>query len=178
MRLFAALAVCLALAACERPQERYDAAQDIHAFLVAAKTGDSATFDRHLDREALKTQLRGEVDELLASQPGIPAAARGPLLDQLVDGFGPEMFQVAIQGAGPLANRTPSAAELAAVLRPISETRVCLPSAPGAEGCAATFENQAGTWRLVAVDAGGIKIGAGLPAAGEFLDRFPQAGER
>ena len=175
MRLLAAaVALSLALAACERPQERYDAAQDIHAFLAAAKAGDEATFDRHVDREALKTQLRGEVDELLAQQPGIPAAARGRVLDQLVDGFGPEMFQVAIQGAGPLANRTPSAAELAAVLRAISETRVCLPSAPGAEGCAATFENQGGTWRLVAVDTGALRVGAGLPAVGEFLDRFPQ----
>jgi predicted RNA-binding Zn ribbon-like protein len=167
-------AVLLLLSACERPQERYDAAQDIHAFLAAARAGDRATFDRHIDREALKVQLRGQVDKLLAAQPGLPAGAGDRLLDQLVDNFGPEMFQVATQGAGPLADRTPSAAEIAAILRPLTATRVCLPPKPGADGCAATFEDQGEVWRLVAVDAAGIRIGSGLPSASEFLERFPQ----
>ena len=168
--LLAAVAI-LTLAGCERPQERLDAARDIHAFLAAARSGDRATFDRHIDREALKTQLRGEVDQLLGGQK-VPAGMRDQLLDQLVESIGPEMFQMAT-GSGPLANRTPSAAEIAAVLRPLTATRVCLPSQPSVEDCAATFEEQGEVWRLVAVDASGIRVGGGLPAASEFLERFP-----
>ena len=178
MRWLVAAALVLLAAACERPQERLDAAQDIHAFLVAAREGDKATFDRHIDREALKAQLRPQLEKLLADQPGVPAPMRGRLLDQLVDGFGPETFQVATQGAGPLAGRTPSAAEIAAVLKPLSATRVCLPPSPGAERCAATFDDQGGTWRLTAVDASGVQLGAGLPPGAVFQDKFPGAEER
>jgi hypothetical protein len=171
MRL-ALLAGLLTLAACEAPQQRLDAAQDVHAFLAAARTGDAATFDKHLDRGALKVQLRGELAKVLGDQPGIPAAAQGPMLDQMVDNFGPEAFQVATQGMGPLADRTPSAPEIAAVLKPIGEDRVCLPPSPGADTCAATFQRQGEVWRLVAIDAGGIRVG---PAAiGDMLENFPR----
>jgi len=169
-----AAALVLLVGACERPQERLDAAEDIRAFLVAAREGDRATFDRHVDRQALKAQLSGQAEEILGGQ--VPPALRARVLDQLVDGLGPETFQLATQGA--LGGRTPTAAEIAAVARPLSATRVCLPSQPGAEGCAVTFENQGGTWRLVAVDASGIQAGPGLPAGTEFLERFPGAPER
>ena len=170
MRVLLASALLL-LAACEAPQQRLDAAEDVHAFLAAARSGDRATFDRHVDREALKTNLRADLDKVLAGQPGIPTSARGAMLDQLVDSFGPETFQVATQGVGPLANRTPSAPELAAVLKPLSDTQVCMPTTPGGDTCAATFERQGDVWRLVDVDTGGIKVG---PAAiGDMLEQFP-----
>ena len=173
----AALLALLLVAGCERPQERLDAARDVHAFLKAAREGDRTTFDRHVDRPALKANLRGEIDEVLAGQP-IPARMRDQLLDQLVDNLGPEMFQVATQGVGPLAGRTPSAAEIAAVLKPLGSTQVCLPPQPGADQCAATFEKRGDTWRLVAVDSSSLRVGPGLPAGTEFLDRFPSAPER
>ena len=171
MRHAFAAGLLLALAACEAPQQRLDAAEDVRAFLQAARTGDRATFDRHVDRQALKMQLSAEVGRLLAEQ-NVPPAARAPLLDQLVDSFGPEMFQMATQGAGPLAGRTPSAPEIAAVLRPLSEQRVCLPAQPGAQDCAATFENQGGTWRLVAVDVSGVRLGPAAPP--RFEEEFPR----
>ena len=177
LKPFAALSLIILLAACEAPQQRLSAAEDVRSFLVAAREGDEATFDRHVDRPALKANLRGEIDEVLAGQP-IPARMRDQLLDQLVDGLGPEMFQAATQGAGPLAGRTPSAAEIAAVLKPLGPTRVCLPPQPGADQCAATFEKKGETWKLVAVDAGSLRVGPGLPAGTEFLERFPSAAER
>ena len=164
-----ALLLLLVLAACEAPQQRFDAAEDVRAFLQAARTGDRATFDRHVDREALKAQLSAVVGRLLAEQ-NVPPAARAPLLDRLVDSFGPEMFQMATQGAGPLAGRAPSAPEIAAVLRPLGEQRVCLPTQPAAADCAATFENQGGTWRLVAVDVSGVRLGPARPP--QFEEEF------
>jgi hypothetical protein len=170
------LCAVLGLAACEAPQQRLDAAEDVRSFLLAAREGDRAGFDRHLDREALKAQLSGEAERIFAGQTRIPAGAREAMLERMVDGFGPEMFQLATQGAGPLAERTPTAPELAAVLRPVGDDRVCLPTQPGAQNCAATFENQDGTWRLVAIDVSAVRVGAA--ALPRFQDRFPAEAER
>jgi hypothetical protein len=82
------------------------------------------------------------------------------------------MFQVATQGAGPLAGRTPSAPEIAAVLRPLGDDRVCMASRPGGTDCAATFENQSGTWRLVAIDVSGLRLGPAAPP--RFEEQFPR----
>lgn len=171
MRALSLIAV-LVLAACEAPQQRLDAAEDIHAFLAAAKAGDRAGFDRHVDREALKVQLGGEMNRIIEeNSPGLPVAARGPLLDQLVESLGPEAFQMAVRGT-PLADRTPGAPELAAVLKPLGDDRVCLPREVGSDACSATFQRQGDVWKLVAVDASGIRMG---PAAiGDMLEQFPR----
>jgi len=165
--------LALLIAGCEAPQQRLDAGKDVHAFLVAAREGDRATFDRHVDRAALKAQLRAELDGGLAAGAGLPSSVTGVVLDSLVDGFGPESFQLATQGVGALANRTPTAPEIAAVLRPLEGGRVCLPRSPGGADCAATFADQDGTWRLVAVDVSGLRVGA----PPQLSERFPSKTE-
>ena len=168
MRRLPALVLALVLPACEAPQQRLDAAEDVRVFLVAAEAGDRATFDRHVDRVALKAALRADLDAEIAKRPELTAADRGRLLDQIVDGLGPEAFR------GPPGSRgeqTRSVAEIAAALRPVSDTRVCLPSQPGAQDCAATFDNQDGTWRLVAVEAGSLRVTSADPGLKERFRR-------
>ena len=46
---------------------RFEAANDIHVFLVSIRDGDRATFDEHVDKPALKRQI---ADLLAAEEQG------------------------------------------------------------------------------------------------------------
>jgi hypothetical protein len=74
-RLATLLAAVLLLAGCATVQ-RYDAARDVHALLVAIRDNDRATFDRHVDRRALKRQIEARlIDEAQGS--GAPGLLQG-----------------------------------------------------------------------------------------------------
>jgi len=143
------------LAACSGATTKYEAAEDVRAFVVAVRENDRAAFERHVDRQALRTQvlaqLRGQAGPL-ADMLG------GDLADQAADQLiRPETFRHALERSGAPA-RTPSAAEIATQLRVVEEGRVCLPRAPNGP-CAITFAEQGDTWRLVALDVGDIRVG-------------------
>ena len=52
-RLATPILLAAALAACATVP-KFEAAGDIHAFLVAIRDGDRESFDAHVDRQALK----------------------------------------------------------------------------------------------------------------------------
>ena len=149
------LAAALLLAACGA-DVKYDAAQDVHAFVTAAREGDRATFEKHVDRPALRAALAAELNEVLQVQGAGPlAGVLGPraaeaAADRLIT---PETFTFAAEQGG--LNRTPSAAEIATQLKTTDQGRVCL-QANGA--CALTFASQDGVWKLVAIDTAGLQV--------------------
>jgi hypothetical protein len=154
----------LALAACGAAV-KYAVAKDVHAFIEAARTGDRATFDKHVDRPALRASIVGELNEKLQGQgAGALAGVLGPrAVDEAADRLiSPEAFSFAAQQGG--LERTPTAAELATQLRSAGEGRVCL-QANGV--CALTFADRSGVWKLVAVDTAGLQVtgagGGGIP---------------
>ena len=62
MRPFLALiAVALTLGACATAP-KLGAANDVHAFLISIRDDDSATFNAHVDHEALKAQMGAVID--------------------------------------------------------------------------------------------------------------------
>lgn len=155
-RALAAALALLAVAGCQRVSTQLDAAEDIRAFLLAVEAKDRAAFDAHVDRTALKADLRRQ----LAAQGGAAALlAESNAGDRILDGLiAPEAFNLAVERAVPALNRTPSAPEIAAVLKTLDAHRVCLPSG-GLDGpCAVTFVKQGETWRLVSVATGGLAV--------------------
>lgn len=156
MRRALAVVALLALAGCERVTTQLDAAEDIRVFLLAVEQRDRAAFDAHVDRAALKADLRRQI----AAQGGAGAllAQSGPgerILDGLIS---PESFSLAVERAAPALNRTPTAPEIAAVLKTLDANRVCLPNG-GLDGpCAVTFAKQGETWKLVSVAAVGMAV--------------------
>lgn len=138
---------------------KYDAAQDVHAFLVAVRTSDDATFERHVDRPALRAVVAADLQEALEGQgAGALGAALGrgaveSAADRLIT---PETFSFAAQQGG--ITRTPSAAEIASQLKVLDPGRVCLQS-QGA--CALTFASRDGVWKLVAIDTAGLQVSSG-----------------
>jgi hypothetical protein len=143
--------ILVGAAACQSAATQYDAAEDVRAFITAAREGDRATFERHLDRPAIRIQLLAAVRE----QAGPLGAVLGEgLVDQLLS---PEGLRLALEQAGA-PQRTPTAAEIATQLRTLDNGQVCLPRSKDGP-CAVTFARSGEVWKLVAIDTSDLKVG-------------------
>jgi hypothetical protein len=145
------------LAACTA-SARLSAADDIHAFLVSIRDDDKTAFDAHVDRPALKAQLRDKLAADAAKRDaglGVLAAALGPpLVDLAVDKLvQPEVFREAADALGYAPDKPlPSAFAIAEALRSIDDTHVCVARKKDAP-CIFIFTDEDGTWRLTAFQA-------------------------
>lgn len=155
IRKLASLALlAVTLAACATTS-RYDAAGDVHALLVSIRDNDRASFDRYVDRRALKNSLesrmmrevgRRDMDDgarALAAlvAPGLAGAA----VDGLVR---PETFRAAASYYGytpdqPIPNRL----AIGGALKYRSDGSVCATKKKDGP-CLLVFTNSDGTWRL------------------------------
>jgi hypothetical protein len=160
-RRWTSLALAAALAGCVSA-ERYDAASDIRTFLIAVRDGDKATFDAHVDRPALKTNLKARLLAQAGERSGAAsggtfgALLAGPMVDVAVDALvRPEVFRAAasMAGYGP-DTKIPGALVLGHGLQAMDEERVC---AEVHKRCAFIFKNEAGVWRLIDY-AGGLDM--------------------
>lgn len=148
------LGLCLlVLTACVTAQ-KIDAAGDIRAFLVAVRDGDKATFDTHVDKPALKSNLKARLLAATASGHGVQSGATlgallaGPLVDVAVDALArPEVFRAAAELAGYGADtRIPGPLVLGQDLQAMGDDRVC---ALIRHRCAFVFKREDGVWRLI-----------------------------
>lgn len=139
----------LTLAACGDADVRREAARDVHGFLAAAQAGDRKAFRAHIDRPALRADLRRQ---LQAQQPG--ATFDDGAIDRMVE---PDAFSIqGITGLG--LSSVPDAGRMALMLRVEPDGRVCLIQPAVPPPCALTFEKQGDRWKLVAIHARDIKI--------------------
>ena len=150
------------LAACGLPQ-RYHAAQDVHAFFQAVQDDDQAAFEAHVDRPALRRELKAQVDQA-ASGAGLGAdvlervlgAGRGEaLVDRMIS---PRSFRIAWRRSGVAAGRTPSAPEIAVMLRMPAPDEACLHDLKS-DRCVLTFRREGGTFKLTGISAQAVRIG-------------------
>jgi hypothetical protein len=138
---------------------RLQAAGDIHAFLVAVRDGDRDRFEAHIDRSALKSQLRARFIAETARSHGdqswqaAGAALVAPLVDIGVDTYvRPDVFRAEAIRLGYTPDKPiPNQLQIAAALRPLDADRVCVVTRKGGP-CTFVFRNEAGTWRLVAYE--------------------------
>lgn len=166
MRLFLMLAAALAMAGCSTiPQ--YQAANDIHAFLVSIRDGDRQTFEQHVDRPALKAQLRARVlAEAGQAHGGVSLASfgallSGPLVDMGVDTLvRPEVFLAVAEQVGYAPDKPlPGTIAIGQFVRPLDGDRACIFTKHGGP-CVLVFKDEAGTWKLIAFE-GKINLGKG-----------------
>ncbi|HEX8232351.1 MAG TPA: DUF2939 domain-containing protein [Caulobacteraceae bacterium] len=152
-----AFALCLFVLSACATVERVDAAADVHAFLIAVRDGDRAAFDRHVDRPALKAQLRSRVIEEGARHGGPQSFAAGaavlagPLVDAGVDALvQPQVFRAAarLAGYGP-ETAIPNPLIISRELRNLPGGRACVVID---RQCSFVFKNEDGVWRLIAFE--------------------------
>jgi hypothetical protein len=146
-----AFTLALAVAACATV-ERYDAAGDIHALLVAIRDNDKQAFDAHIDRPALKTQLKtrltAEMTRRGGALGGLLAEGLGGMADPLIDAaVQPQMFLAAAEAKGYRPSKPlPGRISITESLRRLDEDRVCVIDK---KDCLFVFRNEGGTWRLI-----------------------------
>jgi hypothetical protein len=155
--LFALLA--LAASACADAQ-RFDAAGDIHALLVSIRDNDKATFDAHVDRGALKEELRSRLmSEAMRRSGGDPTVAylgdlfARPLADAAADALiQPTVFRAVAEYLGYSPDRPlPGQLAIAQSLRRIDDDTVCVPRKKDGP-CVLSFRNENHVWRLNAFE--------------------------
>ncbi len=154
-RLAASTLVAFVLAACATVP-KFEAAGDIHAFLVAIRDSDQETFDAHVDRQALKAQLKSRLiaeqaqDHGNASWQALGAVLAGPLVDVGVDALvQPQTFRaVAIRVGYSPDQPIPNRLQIDAFLRAIGDGSVCVVTRRDGP-CTLVFHDEDGVWRLV-----------------------------
>ena len=149
-------AAALLLSSCAETT-KFDAAGDIHAFLISIRDGDRAAFNAHVDRAALKTQICSRLMAEAAKQQsrGGDLAALGvllgrPLVDVLADQLiQPDVFRAVAEYLGYSAQTPiPGRLVIAGALRGLGADEVCAARGDG-EPCVLVFRNEDGVWRLV-----------------------------
>jgi hypothetical protein len=148
--LFAGL-LALTLAACASVQ-RLDAAGDVHALLISIRDDDQQAFDAHVDRAALKQELKTRLDAELGRNPQLRgfASLLGPAVvdfagDALVQ---PKVFRLVAEHYGYTPQtKIPNAVEIAGALKPLPDGRVCAVSKKDGP-CLLTFTKEQGAWKL------------------------------
>lgn len=155
--LLALTAATLSLSACATV-DRYDAAGDVHALLVAIRDQDRAAFDARVDRRALK----GEIEARLMAQArdrkadnnlmAIAAVLAGPAADLAGEALiRPETFRAAANYYGYSPDKPlPGRVAIAGALRPLDDGRVCAAKQDGP--CLLTFTRDGSVWRLSGFD--------------------------
>lgn len=156
MRAFlTALTLAATLSACATVP-RFEAASDIHALLVAVRDGDRAGFEAHIDRPALRNQLRARLIAEQARRHGdqswqaVGAALAGPLVgvaaDRLIQ---PDVLRAAaIRFGYDPAKPLPGALAITQALRRLDAERVCAFTRRDGP-CVLIFQREEGVWRLV-----------------------------
>ena len=153
----AAIALTGLLVACCAGVDRYDAAGDVHAFLIAIRNGDAQTFNAHVDRPALKEQLKARMMAQAEKRGGamgaLTAMVARPLVGAAVDTLvQPDVFLLVAESMGyspdaPIPNRV----VIAAALRRTDSDHVCAPIKKNGP-CGLVFRNEDGVWRLIDFD--------------------------
>ncbi|MDO8409358.1 MAG: DUF2939 domain-containing protein [Phenylobacterium sp.] len=155
LRLLAPLALALMLSACAGGVQRLDAAGDVHTLLTAIRDGDQATFDRHVDRPALRAQIEARIAAEVAragggSDLGALGALLGPTIakaasEQLVQ---PQVFRGVAEYYGyDAAQPLPGRVAIAGSLKALEDGRVCATREKDGP-CLLVFTQTDGVWRL------------------------------
>jgi hypothetical protein len=157
--LLALTAVAASLSACATAN-RLDAGGDVHDLLVAIRDNDRATFDAHVDRQALKGQIEARLMAEARQRAGqsnsamaLAAIAAGPLADAAGEALiRPATFRAAANYYGYTPDKPiPGRVAIAAALRPTGDGRVCAARKDGP--CLLTFSREGDRWRLSGFDA-------------------------
>jgi hypothetical protein len=156
MRKLIVIAGTLLLSACASV-DRYDAAGDVHALLIAIRDNDQAGFDAHVDRPALKRQLEthliGRARQAPEGLRALGALLAGPAADLVGEAFlRPSAFRAAATYYGYTPDKPiPGRVAIAGALLPAGDGKVCAKKSDDGP-CLLTFALEAGVWKLVSVD--------------------------
>ena len=129
MRIVILSLIALALTACASVR-KLDAANDVHALLIAIRDDDQAAFDAHVDRAALKQEIEarlvaeGRKDERLGGLAAILAPALADLAGETL--VQPSVFRGVAEDYGyTRETKIPGPLATPQALKPLPDGRIC-----------------------------------------------------
>ena len=155
MRALLISLMALALAACASAQ-KLGAANDVHALLVSIRDNDSATFDAHVDHEALKRELHDKLAERLAHNEKVKglSALLGPSVIDFADQalVQPKTFRMVAEQYGYKSDtKIPNPLVIAQALKTLPDGRVCATKKKDGP-CLLVFTKEEGVWKLTSFE--------------------------
>lgn len=156
VRASALLALGLSIAGCGGGKKDGDATAAAEALLAAVQTGDAKSFEAHLDRAALRADLRGQLQAVAAASA--LDVAGGPAdfaLDRMI---APEAFHLVRSQDGAQMTTPPTIGQVAPLMTTTGKDRACLHDLAAPQRCLLTFARGDKGWRLVAMPAADLRI--------------------
>jgi hypothetical protein len=156
-RVAALTALALSAGGCGARSPVKAATADVTALLAAARAADAQAFEAHLDRAAVRGDLREQIMGLARAE-GLVVDG-GPSDFALDRRISPHAFEfVALGGREPLA-APPTPAQVRLLLKPLDRSHVCVHDLTPKQACVLTFAREAAGWRLVGMPARpGVRI--------------------
>jgi|KBSSwiStaDraftv2_1062776.scaffolds.fasta_scaffold02217_13 hypothetical protein len=154
-RLALLAAVAATLCACGRPSTQDRAAAAARELLAAAWSEDARAFESHVDRPAVRQDLRRRLSELAqANTLSVEGGASDAVLDRMI---APAAFRLVDTRGGALTE-APSEAQIRLLVSPMGKDRACLHSSERQDQCLLTFGRDKRDWRLVGMAPAGFTI--------------------
>lgn len=129
MRIVLLSLLALALASCASVR-KLDAANDVHALLIAIRDNDQAAFDAHVDREALKAEVErrlvaeGAKDKRLGDLAALLAPSIAELAGETL--VQPSVFKSVAEHYGYTPQtKIPGPLAISQALKPLPDGRIC-----------------------------------------------------
>lgn len=156
VRAAALAALVLSISGCGKASKGADATTAAQALLAAVQTGDAKAFEAHLDRPALRADLRGQL-QAVARENGLDVAggAADFALDRMIT---PDAFHLVSSQDGAALATPPSRAQIAPLMTATGKDRACLHAIGAPQQCLLTFARSDAGWRLVAMPASDLRI--------------------
>jgi hypothetical protein len=152
MRLLIVSLLAAVLAACASVK-KLDAANDVHALLVAIRDGDQTTFDAHVDRTALKAELQKRIvaeaskDQRLGGFAAVLAPGLAELAGETL--VQPAVFRKVAERYGYTPQtKIPGPVVISQALKDLPDGRVCATDGKGGPCILIFSKGEDDRWRL------------------------------
>lgn len=152
MRTILISLLALALASCASVR-KLDAANDVHALLIAIRDNDQAAFDAHVDRAALKREIErrvvaeGAKDKRLGGLAAILAPGLAELAGETL--VQPSVFRAVAEHYGYTPRtKIPGPLAISQALRPVPDGRICATRSKDGPCLLYFTKGPDGRWRL------------------------------
>jgi hypothetical protein len=145
----------LALAGCGHSASD-SAAESASRLLTAAFKGDRVAFEAEIDRSAVRADVRRQVTAL--AQAAALDVDGGPsefALDRMIS---PAAIRMVHAGSGESLSTAPTPAQVAPLMKTVDAKHACLRDQSAPDRCLLTFARSGRTWRLVGMQATGLRI--------------------
>jgi hypothetical protein len=158
IRIAAVATAAVALTACHKRPDA-DPVAAAQGLLSAVQKGDAQAFEAHLDRPAIRANLRQQMTRMARSEGLDLGGPADPALDRMI---GMEKLEVVQAKSGAPLAAPPSKAQVAPLMKHLGGARACLHDLSPDQRCLLTFEREKPGWKLVAMPPAELTIA--LPA--------------